>query len=254
MGSNDPIIVGHRGASGHAPENTLISFEKALKLGVTQIETDLRLTSDGVVVLLHNPNIHDASGNSLTVVTSSFQALKAHRPDLVTLDEAIRFVNRQVRLMLEVKADVPTEQIIKIVKSYLRKGWQPTDFMFASFDYKVLKQLHTALPEIERVVLAEWFGVRAIYRARKLNTRYLSMDQRWVWWGFVRLVTHHHYKLFTYPHRTSYLPLNHKRPDKWAKHGLHGIITDYPDYFMSHESAIVETYESQPASHRTPNP
>jgi glycerophosphoryl diester phosphodiesterase len=50
-------LQGHRGARGLRPENTLPSFEAALDAGVTAIETDLHLTSDGVVVLSHDPRL-----------------------------------------------------------------------------------------------------------------------------------------------------------------------------------------------------
>ena len=48
-------LQGHRGARGLAPENTLASFAKALEIGVTPLETDMAVTSDGVVVLSHDP-------------------------------------------------------------------------------------------------------------------------------------------------------------------------------------------------------
>src|ERR687891_2818089 len=54
-------IQGHRGARGHAPENTLAGFERALAIGVTTLELDVGVTRDGVVVIHHdrglNPDI-----------------------------------------------------------------------------------------------------------------------------------------------------------------------------------------------------
>ena len=47
-------IVGHRGAAGVAPENTLPSFEAAWTAGVAWVETDVHLTRDGVPALLHD--------------------------------------------------------------------------------------------------------------------------------------------------------------------------------------------------------
>lgn len=52
--SNSPILFGHRGARGHAQENTIESFELALRLGATGVETDAWITSDGKVVLDHD--------------------------------------------------------------------------------------------------------------------------------------------------------------------------------------------------------
>src|SRR5258708_30752522 len=52
-------VQGHRGARGLLPENTLPSFEIALDLGVTSLETDVHLTRDDVVVIFHDPEITD---------------------------------------------------------------------------------------------------------------------------------------------------------------------------------------------------
>ena len=52
--SNSPILFGHRGARGHAQENTLASFELALRLGASGVETDAWITRDGSVVLDHD--------------------------------------------------------------------------------------------------------------------------------------------------------------------------------------------------------
>jgi glycerophosphoryl diester phosphodiesterase len=55
------LVIGHRGASGHAPENTLAAFRKAVALGATFIETDLQLSRDA-----HFVAIHDATVNRTT--------------------------------------------------------------------------------------------------------------------------------------------------------------------------------------------
>jgi glycerophosphoryl diester phosphodiesterase len=51
-------LQGHRGTRGHQPENTLPAFRKALEIGVTTLETDLALTSDGHLVLSHDPSLN----------------------------------------------------------------------------------------------------------------------------------------------------------------------------------------------------
>jgi len=55
------LVIGHRGASGHAPENTLAAFKKAAALGATFVETDLHLSRDA-----HFVAIHDATVNRTT--------------------------------------------------------------------------------------------------------------------------------------------------------------------------------------------
>ena len=51
------VVFGHRGAAGHAPENTLLSFEKALALRADLVETDVRVSADGIPILLHDETL-----------------------------------------------------------------------------------------------------------------------------------------------------------------------------------------------------
>ena len=52
-----PIVIGHRGAAGDRPENTLLSFETALEQGAQILESDIHISSDGVPILLHDPSL-----------------------------------------------------------------------------------------------------------------------------------------------------------------------------------------------------
>ena len=52
------FVIGHRGASGHAPENTLAAFRKAVALGATFIETDLQLSRDAHFVAIHDDTVN----------------------------------------------------------------------------------------------------------------------------------------------------------------------------------------------------
>ncbi|HXE48553.1 MAG TPA: glycerophosphodiester phosphodiesterase family protein, partial [Ramlibacter sp.] len=53
-------LQGHRGTRGHAPENTLPAFERALRIGVSTLELDIGITADGVVVISHDPFLNPA--------------------------------------------------------------------------------------------------------------------------------------------------------------------------------------------------
>lgn len=231
MATHKPLIIGHRGAKGLAPENTLESFEVAIRHGVDQIETDVRISKDGHAVIVHDAQLTSKEQELLKVLDATLPQLREHHKNVVTLEETIEFIDRRVRLMIEVKRRVDTKPVVAIVQSFLAKGWQPSDFIFASFDFKVLQKLRAVFPDIEVVVLESWSSIRAVSRARRLKTKYLSMDQSYLWWGVVRNLAKR-YKLFTYPDQhLPFMPTNPTRPLKWAKYGLHGIITDYPDRF-----------------------
>lgn len=57
-------IIAHRGASGHAPENTMAAFELALAEGADAIELDVRLTADGLPAVLHDPTLDRTTSHS----------------------------------------------------------------------------------------------------------------------------------------------------------------------------------------------
>ncbi|MHB1328839.1 MAG: glycerophosphodiester phosphodiesterase, partial [Gemmatimonadales bacterium] len=65
------LIVGHRGASGSAPENTVASFDLAVALGAEAFELDVRITADGVPVVFHDPTLDRTTGQSGSIRTST---------------------------------------------------------------------------------------------------------------------------------------------------------------------------------------
>jgi glycerophosphoryl diester phosphodiesterase len=56
-----PIVIGHRGAAGYRPGHTLASYELAAQLGADFLEPNLVVTSDGVLVCRHEPEIDDTT-------------------------------------------------------------------------------------------------------------------------------------------------------------------------------------------------
>lgn len=216
-------IIGHRGARGLAPENTLTSFHKALEHGVDRIEFDVRVTKDGVAILHHDRNLRDPNGQKHLISQTKYVELKDHKPDLATLDETLKAFGK-TPLYIEVKPGEKTDPIIKTIKNYYGAG---TDAWLGSKSQKTLVELHEHLPEIPKVVIEPWSGVRASRRARELNTNLLSMNKMWLWWGFISSMSKN-YRLYTYTLNSP------KRAKRWAKYGLAGVITDYPDLFRKH--------------------
>src|SRR5258708_21175040 len=76
--------IGHRGAMGHAPENTAASFEKAIALGCDEVETDVWLAADGRLVISHDPPVADVT---------------------LTLDAVLDLCRGRVGVNVELKAD-----------------------------------------------------------------------------------------------------------------------------------------------------
>ncbi len=95
-----PLVLGHRGASAYAGDNTLEAFRLAVALGADGIETDIRRTADGVLVLHHEP---DEAGLGV-FVEHSFDEVRAALPDIPTIDEMLA-TTAEMLLNLEIKND-----------------------------------------------------------------------------------------------------------------------------------------------------
>jgi glycerophosphoryl diester phosphodiesterase len=93
-------VLGHRGASAYAPDNTLEAFRLAVAQGADGIETDIRLTADGVMVLHHEP---DEEGLGV-FAAHPFDQVRAALPEIPTIDEMLE-VAGDMLLNLEIKND-----------------------------------------------------------------------------------------------------------------------------------------------------
>ncbi|HVX56475.1 MAG TPA: glycerophosphodiester phosphodiesterase, partial [Candidatus Saccharimonadales bacterium] len=174
-------IIGHRGARGLAPENTIAALRKGLEHHADMLEFDLRVTKDGVVILHHDAAVSNPSGEKLAIANNNYKKLRQHQPDLATFENVLNEIGRAVPLYVEVKPGEPVGPIIKIVQSCLKKNWKNDDFLLASKSQQTLRELHRALPQVPNIVIEPWSGVRAHRRARQINAKIVAMNQRWLW-------------------------------------------------------------------------
>jgi len=73
-----PLIIGHRGAKGIAPENSLSGFKKAVELGIDGIELDVHLTKDGKLVVIHGMDLKRLAGLRIPIKQLTFKELKEY--------------------------------------------------------------------------------------------------------------------------------------------------------------------------------
>ncbi len=71
-------VIGHRGNRAYAPENTLVSLKEAVALGADAVEFDVQVSSDGVLLLMHDLTIDRTTSGTGRVASQTFAALRAH--------------------------------------------------------------------------------------------------------------------------------------------------------------------------------
>jgi len=146
-----PLVIGHRGCAGEAPENTLVAFERGLAAGAAILETDVHLTRDGVPVLMHDAEVDrvtDGAGPVCDFALEELRCLDAgHRfsPDggkthpfrgqglrIPTFEEALKAFPGE-RFNLELKADRP-EIVEATVDAVVRNGRESLTLLTAGDD------------------------------------------------------------------------------------------------------------------------
>lgn len=218
-------IIGHRGARGLAPENTLASIHKGLMHHADMIEFDVRVTKDGVPVLHHDSSMKGADSKKFKISEHSYAELKEHFPDITKLTEALDLIDAKAIPYIEVKQREPVKPIVKVLEQYIDGMYSAGQLRLASKSQKTLRELHEALPTVPIIVIDRWSGVRAHRRARELGAKEIAMNQLWLWRGFIRGFKNSDYKLYAYTLNSP------PKAQRWAKWGLAGVITDSPDRF-----------------------
>lgn len=150
-GQKHVSIGAHRGAHSLATENTRAAFEAAIRPGVDFIETDVRRTMDGVLVLHHDPQAFQ-----MPIAQSGFRSLlelcRTRGADLTTLEELLQLASGRIRLDIELKEPGYEDQVV----SQIRNSGMPTeDFVITTFFAPALAAFKALWPEVHCGLLIE---------------------------------------------------------------------------------------------------
>lgn len=151
-------VIGHRGNRAHAPENTLESLRQAVALGVDAVEFDLRVSRDGVLVVMHDPKLERTTDNTGPVSARTAAELRLVDAGakftsdrgktypyrgrgiyVPTFDEAIETV-REIPMIIELKIAAATE----LIRAAIKRHNIATRVVVAGFDSKVVHPLRGA--------------------------------------------------------------------------------------------------------------
>ena len=155
-------IIGHRGASGYAPENTLEAFELAIRQGVSMIELDVHRCATGELVVIHDDRVDRTTDGNGLVAEMTLEELKklnaGNGNQVPTLEEVFEAVARRVKINIEIKGQQVASRLANMLSKYMfEKEWNPNYFIVSSFDHAQLKQFHALLPRIRTGILFESF-------------------------------------------------------------------------------------------------
>ncbi|MEE8214724.1 MAG: glycerophosphodiester phosphodiesterase family protein [Alphaproteobacteria bacterium] len=231
-------VIGHRGAAGHAPENTLASLEKAAGLGVRWVEFDTKLTADGHVVLFHDDTLERTTGGRGTVAETTLADLRALDAGswfdaayagqrVPTLKEAMETLARlDLGAVVEIKPSPGRERETGLaVAGGLAAAWPETlpAPLIASFDPTALGAARDAAPNIRRALNVFKIPRGWRKRAKALNFRAVHCLERNLTARRVRVLKDEGMvvRAFTVNDRT--------RAEALLRWGVDGVFSDYPE-------------------------
>ncbi len=153
-----PFVLGHRGASHAAPQNTLAAFRKAADMGADGIELDVHLSRDGVPVVIHNDTVDattDGKGLVREMTLAQLKALDAGArfaaeftgERIPTLEEVLAEVGARLLTNIELKAG-HTAALAPAVVELIRRMGMESRVWFSSFKPYALYRVRAIAPDI----------------------------------------------------------------------------------------------------------
>ena len=239
-----PKIIGHRGAAGRAPENTLAGFRKAKVLGAKWVELDVRITRDSRLAVIHDADIGRTTNGEGLVVDTDMSALAAldagswFAGDGEYAGERVPSLEQALALLgtlglganVEVKASAGLEEEsgrrAACVAWRLWRGGGPKPLM-SSFSPKVLAAVRDARPELPRGLLLSRLGPGWQAQARDLGCLSLHCNHTALSRRSVARVREAGFVLLAY---TVNEPARAAKLFTW---GVDGVITDLPDKLLA---------------------
>ncbi len=237
-------LIAHRGASGYAPENTLIAVRRAMEMRAEMVEVDILLSKDGIPVLLHDPSL-DRTTNGTGVVSDltldelklldagSWFDVQFAGEQIPTVDELLALCKGKMALNLEIKTQAVTDTleggVVGKVVELVRKHGMERNVIFSSFDPRAIVQLKAIAPDIAGAILYDnrlYNNAHPVDIVAELGADAFNCNWRQVRASLVDSLHQAGVQVNVYTVNAD--TLMHKMLDM----GVDGIFTDYPDVLL----------------------
>ncbi|HEY9036483.1 MAG TPA: glycerophosphodiester phosphodiesterase [Pseudomonadales bacterium] len=229
------LCIGHRGARGHAPENTLASIRKALALGARAVEVDVHCC-DGELVVIHDDTVERTTNGHGTVQSFALNALRAldagNGERIPLLQEVMDAIEGKAAINIELKGAGTAQATAQLIAHYRQRGWPAASIQVSSFDWSLLTTFREHDEQCPIGLLAEKPVFDALghatdaLRSRSWNVHHAHIDQR-----LMQQAQQHRQRVYAYT-------VNHASDmQRLQRLGVNGIFTDYPERALTYQTA-----------------
>jgi glycerophosphoryl diester phosphodiesterase len=233
------VAIAHRGASAYAPENTTAAFELALSLGARAVEFDVRLTRDGVPVVLHDDTLERTTSGRGKVSEANWADLAAleagtwFHPRFVeqrvlSLEQALAVIAPRARPIIELKVALEA----RVLEEALRVYNATQQALVISFEASWLAAVRKASRDLKVGLLADEWRDDLPERCRDLGSEVLILGTHVLSLGRIAVALDCGLEVWTYT------PNDIGLVAACAALGVTGIITDRPDLIRAKNPAV----------------
>lgn len=212
------LKIGHRGAQGYAPENTIASFQKALEIGCDMIELDVHVSKDGKPMVIHDSTVNRTTSGCGAVIDFTYLELKLL--GIPSLQEVMVWLDNRCDLNIELKTPLVVQPVIDLLQNPF---YNPSQILISSFDWKLLHEIRSQIPKQQIGVLtkSDWKTALAFavsIQAESLHPKYSLLTH-----DIVHQIHNHNLKIYTWT-------VNDNEDINFMKSlRVDGIISDFPD-------------------------
>ena len=212
------LKVGHRGAKGHVAENTFLSFQKAIELGVDMVELDVLLSKDKIPMVIHDSTIDRTTPH--TGLVKDFSSLKLREMGIPTLEDIMQLVNTQCEINIEIKEYDATPFVLNLIEKYQK--WQ-NQYLISSFDWNALQEIRFQSETIRLGILTETDLELALSFAKFIGAYSVHPHYHLLTTENCRQIQNKGFKIYTWT-------VNEPEDITFVKSlQVDGIITDFPE-------------------------
>lgn len=233
-----PIIVGHRGVAGTFPENTRVSVQAAIDMGLKWVEIDVQPTQDHVLIVCHDHTINRCSNGKGRVDAYTLEELrefdfggwfdaKFSGEPIMTLQELLELAaTNDLGLNIEVKVDNhDVAQVASQLKAQLDQSPLAQEkILLSSFSHDIIRELHQHCPGYKLGVLSERLSAKDKVVLKEVNAFSANLNYRWLTEKHVQTLRQEGYQIWCYTVNDS---------DKFALlNQVDAIFSDWPSRFI----------------------
>ena len=229
------LVIGHRGAAGHRPENTLASLRYALTLGVDAVEIDVQML-DGALIVLHDDTLErttNGHGQFKAMALDALRTLDAGAGERVPLlEEVIALTRGRIGLNIEVKEAGIASQVIDFVLAATADlpAWRAR-ILLSSFDVATSTELARLRGTMGFGLLYEEAFEPALTRALSLGAKSLHMSLDTLDATAVARAHKQGLEVYIYTVNT------HEDIARCRAAGVDGVFSDYPERVIATQHA-----------------